>query len=404
MDYSEVLNSLSGVEFENLCASILSKMGLQVETTKTSGDGGIDIIVTTSSAIFGGKYIIQCKRYTGNVGEPILRDLYGVVMSERANKGILMTTGHFTQAAVKFCIDKPLELIDIDKLVELIVKNGVVPSVNYESIDKDELYDILEKGMQEFDFWELLENYESAPSDIIFVGKLFYKLFTCATDSIWNSDLTLNDRCTLLKACVHYTRSLMKYDLNAIKDKSHSMRIFILIWLRAQAAFLSGQYKEAEKCYLKLIDFDDLVASYNKDNGLLETFYRIIVDTITFYSIIGKTTTANKIISHPVFKKIIDIKKELIANSIVDTNNHQITMTYKKWLNNIENMISTPTFYLIKVNDQNLFNKEYKFYDKIQKKFTHDTLYLPEEYNTKISDGLCLITDYSGELLIKLDI
>jgi len=79
-------------------------------------------------------------------------------------------------------------------------------------------------------------------------------------------------------------------------------------------------------------------------------------------------------------------------------------MTYKKWLNNIENMISTPTFYLIKVNDQNLFNKEYKFYDKIQKKFTHDTLYLPEEYNTKISDGLCLITDYSGELLIKLDI
>lgn len=92
---AENINNLSGVEFERVCQLLVENMGFSVETTKASGDGGIDLIAYNSQPLLSGKYIIQCKRYTGSVGEPIIRDLYGVVMSERANKGILMTTGHF---------------------------------------------------------------------------------------------------------------------------------------------------------------------------------------------------------------------------------------------------------------------------------------------------------------------
>jgi restriction system protein len=96
--------SLDAVQFGNLVNILLTKMGLIASTTKRSGDGGIDIIATTEQPIFGGKYVIQRKRYTpgNNVGEPAVRDLFGVMMHENANKGILITTADFSRQAKSF--------------------------------------------------------------------------------------------------------------------------------------------------------------------------------------------------------------------------------------------------------------------------------------------------------------
>lgn len=118
----EGIDTLSGVEFERVCKRLLESMGFTVETTKASGDGGIDLIGYNTQPLLSGKYIIQCKRYAGSVGEPIIRDLYGVVTSERANKGILITTGHFTKSAIGFAENKPIELIDGAQLKKLIVQ------------------------------------------------------------------------------------------------------------------------------------------------------------------------------------------------------------------------------------------------------------------------------------------
>lgn len=129
------INALSGVDFENLCYVLLQKNGFEVETTKQSGDGGIDLIAYNHKPFLSGKYIIQCKRYAGGVGEPILRDLYGVVMAERANKGILITTGYFSMSAIKFASDKNLELIDGEKLNELLFEIGMVSANNDTAIN-----------------------------------------------------------------------------------------------------------------------------------------------------------------------------------------------------------------------------------------------------------------------------
>jgi restriction system protein len=69
----------------------------------------------------GGKVVIQAKRYRHTVGVSAVRDLYGTMMSEGANKGILVTTSGYGPDAFDFAKDKPIELIDGGGLLYLLV-------------------------------------------------------------------------------------------------------------------------------------------------------------------------------------------------------------------------------------------------------------------------------------------
>ena len=112
----------NGILFEGQILKLLQKMGFDAELTKASGDGGIDIIAHKHDDIVGGKFVIQCKDWSNAVGEPAVRDLYGVVMSEKANKGILITNSSFTSQAYQFAKGKNIELIDGERLSELYMK------------------------------------------------------------------------------------------------------------------------------------------------------------------------------------------------------------------------------------------------------------------------------------------
>ena len=52
----------------------------------------MDAIAFDPDPIRGGKYVIQAKRYTRTVDVSAVRDLYGTVMHEGADRGILVTT------------------------------------------------------------------------------------------------------------------------------------------------------------------------------------------------------------------------------------------------------------------------------------------------------------------------
>ena len=131
-------------------------MGFSAHTTKASGDGGIDLIAYYHQPLLSGKYIIQCKRYAGSVGEPIIRDLYGVIMSERANKGILITTGRFTKSALNFAEGKPIELIDGVFLKKLMNQCGLSVSfkTNTQFIDVVGNQNIIKAAQEEWEFWD----------------------------------------------------------------------------------------------------------------------------------------------------------------------------------------------------------------------------------------------------------
>lgn len=400
----EQLNAMSGVEFENLCASLVAGLGFSVEMTKASGDGGIDIIANSAMPLYKGKYIIQCKRYTGTVGEPILRDLYGVVMAEHANKGILMTTGTFTHSAIAFAEGKPLELIDIDGILALINQAGITLKENSVAIDEQRIYDILESGCHEATYEKLLSEYRASPSDPIAMGRLAYDLYKQGSDLIWSKDYSIDDRRTLIEGCVYYLSPLLRYDMSTMKASDNTMRIFVLLWLRAQAAFLSSNYAEAQRSYAKLLEWDDLVKHYEK-NGLINSLYNLIIDVASFYSTIGKKEIAEKYLTHPIYRHIIALKKTCLEDDIARTPHYHQKLYWQRLLDDLANIMTNPAFHPIILQDNNLFDAGFPLYDRATGTY-EDRIILtrlaPDIWSIEEQGNNRIVMDDNGELVITL--
>lgn len=119
------LMALNPSEFENLVSNLFSKMGLDTKLTRASRDGGVDAVAFDTRPIVGGKVVIQAKRYRNTVGVSAVRDLYGTMMNEGANKGILVATSGYGPDAHEFAKDKPIELVDGGGLLYLLEQVGV---------------------------------------------------------------------------------------------------------------------------------------------------------------------------------------------------------------------------------------------------------------------------------------
>ncbi|MBA3235826.1 MAG: restriction endonuclease [Chloroflexi bacterium] len=111
---------LDPIAYEHLIGELLRAMGFTTTVTKASGDGGIDVEALNPDPVFGGRVIVQCKRYGGTVGSPPVRDLYGAMTDARAMKGLLVTTSDFSPDARRFAEGKPIELINGTQLRALL--------------------------------------------------------------------------------------------------------------------------------------------------------------------------------------------------------------------------------------------------------------------------------------------
>ncbi len=119
------LIELTPFEFENLVNNLFDRIGFDAKSTQSSRDGGVDVVAFDPRPILGGKVVIQAKRYKNVVGVSAVRDLYGTMINEGANKGILVSTSHYGKDAYEFAKDKPIELIDGGGLLYLLEQNGV---------------------------------------------------------------------------------------------------------------------------------------------------------------------------------------------------------------------------------------------------------------------------------------
>lgn len=147
-DLLTVLQSLSPNGFERICQRLLRESGFKkVVVTGKSGDGGIDGEgILEINPLMSFRVLFQAKRYQGTIGSSTIRDFRGA-MQGRADKGIIITTGRFTQEAKKEAIRDgaySVELVDGELLVDLFEKNelGLKPKVVYE-IDKEFFKDYL---------------------------------------------------------------------------------------------------------------------------------------------------------------------------------------------------------------------------------------------------------------------
>jgi len=124
LDQRPNLMELTPSEFESLITNLFAQMGLETRLTQASRDGGVDCVAYDPRPIFGGKVVIQAKRYKHTVGVSAVRDLFGTVQNEGASKGILVTTSGYGKAAFEFAEGKPLELLSGSNLLYLLEEHA----------------------------------------------------------------------------------------------------------------------------------------------------------------------------------------------------------------------------------------------------------------------------------------
>lgn len=113
----EEIKAMSWREFETFVGEVFRRQGYSVEETGCGGaDGGFDLILHKRRE----KVLVQCKQWrTYQVGVKIVREMYGLMVAEHADRVIIVSVGAYTKDAADFARGKPIELIDGDKLVQL---------------------------------------------------------------------------------------------------------------------------------------------------------------------------------------------------------------------------------------------------------------------------------------------
>ncbi|MEK9940710.1 MAG: restriction endonuclease, partial [Methylotenera sp.] len=124
----ESIRSMSWQAFELLVGEAFKRKGFDVKENGGGGaDGGIDLILTKN----GKKSIVQCKRWkTFSIGVPLIRELYGVMVSENANDCIFVSSGNYTAEARLFAENKPIWLIDGSELLKMVADVQVQPKIS----------------------------------------------------------------------------------------------------------------------------------------------------------------------------------------------------------------------------------------------------------------------------------
>lgn len=140
IDKSTNLAAMDWEEFEHLIREVFEKEfsynGGEVKVTQASRDGGVDAIAFDPDPIRGGKIVIQAKRYTNTVGVSAVRDLFGTVMNEGANKGILVTTSDYGPDSYEFAKGKPITLLNGSNLLYLLERHGHNARIDIEEARK----------------------------------------------------------------------------------------------------------------------------------------------------------------------------------------------------------------------------------------------------------------------------
>ena len=89
----------SPADFENLVDTLLKKMGFDgVGVTPRTGDGGVDVRgYFVVASVVRLRIAVQAKRWTGNVGSPVVQQMRGSLGAHE--QGLIITTSDFTPAA-----------------------------------------------------------------------------------------------------------------------------------------------------------------------------------------------------------------------------------------------------------------------------------------------------------------
>lgn len=124
------IDDMSGQNFENYCANILTYYGFKnIEVTKSSGDQGVDIIGYYDNI----KFAVQCKRYSNRLSNNPIQEVVAGKNFYNCQGAMVLTNNYFTDSAIELAKANKVVLWDRDKLMKIITY--------YTDSQRDELLD-----------------------------------------------------------------------------------------------------------------------------------------------------------------------------------------------------------------------------------------------------------------------
>lgn len=110
------IDSLSGIEFENILKLLFSQMGYSVKLTKASGDQGADLLLSKA----GIEKIVQAKCYHDKVSNTAVQEAVAAKAYYKYPQATVVTNNYFTQGAKDLAKANNVELIDREQLIDLL--------------------------------------------------------------------------------------------------------------------------------------------------------------------------------------------------------------------------------------------------------------------------------------------
>ena len=114
------VDKMGGIEFESFLQAHYEALGYNVKLTKSSCDYGVDLIIKKDGQLT----IIQAKRYGSKVGVNAIQQIVAGLRYYKASKGIVVTNNYYTKNAINLAEANEIELIDRNKLIEIMDKNN----------------------------------------------------------------------------------------------------------------------------------------------------------------------------------------------------------------------------------------------------------------------------------------
>jgi len=98
------LYKISPRQFEEVIADLLGDMGMDVELTPATRDGGKDILAYMTTEIGRFLCLVEAKQHSESrpVGVSLVRSLFGTLVDHKATAGMLVTTSRFSDPAKAF--------------------------------------------------------------------------------------------------------------------------------------------------------------------------------------------------------------------------------------------------------------------------------------------------------------
>lgn len=104
-----------GWEFEHWVAEALQKFGWQARATQGSGDQGVDVVATKDGLSLG----IQCKRYSGSVGNKAVQEAFSGAKHMGLNRAAVLTNAEFTKSARELAVTTSVLLLSPEDIPTL---------------------------------------------------------------------------------------------------------------------------------------------------------------------------------------------------------------------------------------------------------------------------------------------